>query len=138
MRTLAIVDFVKPIPQSLIRVHHQIQAGASIGTALRNAGLTVIKNPIFFGEIDLSNGLLKKMHEITHHRGAVYIYQLQVMDPKNGSQVPYCKIIEVYSPQYMNSQWLKALNNNDYAAHLFVDDAIKELLDRTQHCISTL
>jgi putative ubiquitin-RnfH superfamily antitoxin RatB of RatAB toxin-antitoxin module len=138
MRTFAVVDFVKPIPQSLVSVHHQIQTGASIGTALRNAGLIVIKNPIYFGEIDLSIGLLKKMHEKSDYKGAVYIYQLQVMDPKDASQVPYCRIIEVYSSQYMNLQWLKALNNNDYAAHLIMNDATKELLDRAQHCISSL
>ena len=129
-RTLAIVDFVSKIPPLLIPAHERIIAGASIGTALVEAGWKINKNPIFFGEIPILKQVMEWMHEKEQDRAAVHIYQLEVSNESQREPVPYCTIIEIHSPQYLSLASLKALYDEDFQHCFERSDRINSLLGR--------
>lgn len=113
MRTLAIVDYFLPVQAELQEAHHEIVKGKSIGIALRDKGWTIHKAPVYFGNVESSKELMEWMDESTDSTLALHIYRLDVS--KNGEEtIPYCTIIELHSPQYLNSEWLEALNQDQY------------------------
>lgn len=107
MRTLAIVEFHQPVHEELKEAHQEICQGASIGIALKKHGLSVDKAPVYFGSIELSPALQSWMHESNTH-AAVHVYDL------SASQLPYCTIIEVHSPEYLDENWLQGLYPDQY------------------------
>ena len=114
MRTLAIVQRVDAISPLLANEHRKIQAGGSIGTVMKEAGWKVIKTPIFFGSTHLSKNLLAWMRVSDAKRGEVFIYDLLVTKAPMPKPLPYCTIIEIYSPDYLNSRWIKALSKESH------------------------
>lgn len=113
MRTLAVVDFFQPVHSELADVHREIDEGKSIGIALREKGWTIHKNPVYFGELELSASVMSWMREEEFNSGAVYFYQLYV-SKQDMKKIPYCTILEVYSPQYLTQEWLQALYEDQY------------------------
>lgn len=135
MRSLAIVDFKQPISPALIAAHNKIIDGASIGRTLRNAGWSIIKKPIYFGEIPLSGKVLKAMNETVPKNAALYIYQLTVMNKEFTDPIPYCRVIEIYSPQYLTQDWIKALYDKEYPLYRKENAAANEILEPLGKCI---
>lgn len=124
MRTLAVVDFFKPVHEELKEVHRQINDGKSIGIALRDGGWTIQKKPVYFGEIALSPTVMAWMDE-HQEQAAVHVYRLEVSN--SHSSIPYCTIIEVHSPQYLDTAWLKAFYP-EYGTYSENTDESSELL----------
>lgn len=117
MRTLAVVKFQQPIPESLQQAHRDIAQGQSIGIALYRDGWKIDKLPIYFGSISLSPQLKAWMHEEISDRAAVHIYELNVFKEHSNERLHYCTIIEVHSPQYLDENWLQALYADQYEDH---------------------
>lgn len=137
MRTLAIVDFSKSIPSFLMPTHQRILEGVSIGIALRDAGWEIVKKPLYFGEMNLSSPVLKRMHEKKSLKGAVHIYELEVKNGVHPELIRYCTIVEIHSPQYLTLTWLQALYDKEYPFHHQTNPHIHELLNRVEHCLAT-
>lgn len=140
MRTFAVVDYVSPIPEPLRVVHDQkILSGESIGRSLKKAGWEILKTPIYFGEINLSEPAMKWMHEAKRSKGTVYIYQLSVYNKENPNYISYCTISEIYSPQYLTKEWMKALYGKDeYFEHDDEDLFVKMTLQKVENCLNKL
>ncbi len=119
MRTLAVVDFFQPVDLSLTDVHSEIMSGKSIGIALREQEWKIEKRAVYFGEASLSSHLMGWMDEHCADKGAVYIYRLEV-SKSNENPLPYCTIIELYSPQYLSKEWLQSLYGDQYKNHSLV------------------
>lgn len=134
MRTLAVVDFITPIPPDLITAHNQIQRGGSIGSVLREEGWTLKKVATYFGEIELTAAMLQMMSERQNTKGAIYIYQLQVQRQENTNPKTYCHIIEIYSPQYLTTPWLKALYGMDYSQNTKLNKILEAKLNTLKEC----
>lgn len=114
MRTLAIVDFKQPVHDELKEVHQEIVQGQSIGIALKKAGWNVEKLPVYFGSVELSPALQAWMHETSCNIAAIHVYKLSVSNENSKGLLPYCTIIEVHSPQYLDEKWLQALYPDQY------------------------
>jgi len=137
MRTLAVVDFVNPIPPPLALAHQKIQNGESIGIALRNDNWTISKESIYFGEVSLKPNTLQLMAENNITTAAIYTYKLRVKSNTHPNAIDYCKITEIYSPQYLTSAWLKALYKNDYSQHNILTPEIAKLTSKITAYIRT-
>ncbi|MGD9592179.1 MAG: hypothetical protein AB7V32_06630 [Candidatus Berkiella sp.] len=137
LRTFAIVDFAKQIEPSLQAAHQEILKGGSIGTTLKNAHWEIHKQPLYVGEIALTPPLMKLMQE-HNNLAAMYIYELNVKKAAQDSYIPYCRIIEIYSPQYIDMPLLKAFNNTTFEAPLKTNDEINQLLSQVKQCLNTL
>lgn len=136
MRTLAIVDYVKPVNPLLKTPHEKILSGTAIGIALRDEGWELVKKPIYFGEIQLTANVMKWMHQDKPSSGAIHMYQLEVKNADHPALIPYCTIIEIHSPQYLTSEWLRALNGKDYIENQSANSEINALLARVKECLS--
>jgi hypothetical protein len=130
MRTLAIVDFFLPVQDELNSVHLEIKKGKSIGIALRENGWIIHKNPVYFGVISLSPGLMDWMDEYCIDCAAVHIYRLEVSKKERLDSIPYCTIIEVHSPQYLSEEWLQALYDDQYAEFSLISVEAEAVLSR--------
>lgn len=128
MRTLAVVDFFDPVHEDLKEAHRQISNGKSIGIALREEGWMIQKRPVYFGGIALSPRLMEWMDESNQDQAAVHVYQLEVS--KNNEIIPYCTIIEVHSPQYLDLEWLKAFYPDQYDAFSVATQETTDLMGR--------
>lgn len=137
MRTLAMVDFANPIPTELQSVHEKIEKGASIGIALRQAGWTIEKKPVYFGELPISTALAKRMQTTSPAMAATHVYQLVVSKDSQPS-FPYCTIIEIHSPQYLTPKWLAALNATDFSNYQTQSSDVKKLLRRVDACLQEI
>ncbi len=129
MRTLAVVQFHQPVPQELHRVHQEILRGESIGIALRNNGRKFDKTPLYFGSVLLSSPVRSWMREEEIRQAAVHIYRLSVFREGEEERVPYCTIMEVHSPQYLNEEWLEALYADQYNHFREKSRQVKKLLE---------
>ncbi len=114
MRTLAIVDFKKPVHDSLQVVHKNICEGQSVGIALRQNGWMIDKTPLYFGSVSLSPQIRVLMNEKSYDQAVIHIYNLNVFKESLEDRLLYCTIIEIHSPQYLDKKWLKALYPNQY------------------------
>lgn len=128
MRTLAVVDFFDPLHEDLKEAHRQISNGKSIGIALREEGWMIQKRPVYFGGIALSPRLMEWMDESNQDQAAVHVYRLEVS--KNNEIIPYCTIIEVHSPQYLDLEWLKAFYPDQYDAFSEATQETTDLMGR--------
>lgn len=137
-RTLAIVEFQLPVLPHLQKTHAEIQAGKSIGIALREAEFSISKQPVFFGEIAFTPQLAKWMQQdkIDSPACSIHCYQLRVSN-ESKQDVPYCTITEIHSSHYLDTQWLKALYPNEYSQYSTITPAIEERLDRIRTFLST-
>ena len=129
MRTLAVVNFKQPIPESLKQVHADVRQGQSIGIALRENGWTIEKMPLYFGSISLSPQLQAWMHEESSNRAAVHIYELNVFKEDSQEISHYCTIIEIHSPQYLDENWLRSLYFDQYSDHREASCEVDLLID---------
>ena len=134
MRTLAIVDFNPSMDPDLLSVHEEVLNGKSIGIALQQAGWTIEKAPLYFGSTPLSSQVMEWMKESESNQSAVHIYQLNV-HRGHGILLPYCTIIEVHSPQYLNEEWLQALYPEQYRTYTHESEGVKRLLNQLQTLI---
>lgn len=138
MRTLAIVDFVEPMLEPLALAHQKIQNGESIGIALRNDNWSIIKEPIYFGEATLKPNVLQLMFEKNNTKGAIYIYKLSVKNNTHTNPIGYCNIIEIYSPQYLTSVWLKEIYKDDFPQYNTLTPEITEIIKNMSPYIAKL
>lgn len=132
MRTLAFVDFVEPVHPKLSEVHDAIQRGKSLGATLREAGWTISKNPLYFGQIPLTSTLMEWMKESSISEGAIHIHQLSVSGNGCDESMAYCTIFELHNPQYLTVEWLQALYADQYAEFSQINPVIEELLSRME------
>lgn len=138
MRTLAFVKFNQQMPQSLLPAHQQIEAGASIGSTLKEHGWSIEKKPVYFGELELNDAVLKMMHEKHAQKAAVFIYELNVQSKDTGQKLTYCTIIEIYSPQYLTLAWLQKLYQTQYDNHLVINESNQASLKHVMDCLDNL
>lgn len=130
MRTFAIVDFVKPLDLRLQEADRKIKNGGSIGTVLKQLGWTIVKNPIFFGEIELAESV-KSLMQTSKHQGVIQIYQLVVNhNGQKSPSIPYCTIIEIHSPEYLNREWFESLYPDDFTKYSVISDKLVIMLDQ--------
>ncbi len=114
MRTLAVVQFHQPIHEKLQQVHNEISQGGSIGIALRKNGWKLDKVPLYFGSVFLSSQVQSWMREEKTDQAALHIYELVAFKDDSNERINYCNILEVYSPQYLDEEWLEALYLKQY------------------------
>ncbi len=136
MRTLAIVDFKKPVHERLQAVHKNICEGQSVGIALRLDGWMIDKTPLYFGSISLSPQLKAWMNEKSYNQAAIHIYNLNVFKETHDDRFLYCTIIEVHSPQYLDKKWLKALYPDQYKVFRKSSSEVAELIEAVNSLIN--
>ncbi|MGE0199126.1 MAG: hypothetical protein AB7N99_08270 [Simkaniaceae bacterium] len=130
MRTLAIVDFNQPVHPDLRQAHLEILKGGAIGTTLQKHDWKITKKPIYFSTIPLSRAVMEWMDETETHEAAVHMYQLEVTRKDALALIPYCMIIEIHNPQYLTSEYLEALYNDQFYQHQERTAAIDSLISR--------
>lgn len=138
MRTFAIVDFIQPISSDLLSSHKKIMAGGSIGATLKSDHWDIIKDPLYFGSVQLPLAAMSWMDESKAHHAAVHIYQLSINNKEHPIPIPYCTIIEVHSPQYLTLEWLEQLYPTEFQTHITSNDDIKKRIALTYECLAHL
>jgi hypothetical protein len=129
MRTLAVVQFHQPVHQELQQVHQEILQGESIGIALRKNGWKLDKVPLYFGSVFLSPQVQSWMREEKTDQAALHIYNLVTFKDDTKERINYCTIVEVYSPQYLDEEWLKALYSEQHQNFQEKSQEVKRLLE---------
>ena len=137
MRTLAVVDFIKPLHSDLQDAHYEIVSGKSIGTVLQSYGWKIKKVPIYFSVISLSPNLRLWMHESKQDQAALHIYKLEISKENFSGKIHYCTILEVHSSQYLTSECLQALNADQYDDFKEKTNEIDLLLIRCRQLLTT-
>jgi hypothetical protein len=130
MRTLAIVIFSHPLHSDLWDVHRKIIEGKSIGIALREENWTIHKNPIYFGSLSLSRNVMDWMDEPEINLAPIHMYRLEVSKNNEPDCLPYCTILEVHNPQYLTTEWLRALYEDQYEKFSISSKEAEDLLSR--------
>lgn len=135
-RTIALTQFHDPLDESLTAAHSEIMAGGSIGVVLtQKHGFNIKKDIFFVDEIgDLPSSVATLMHT-NKNRFASIIYDLSV--EKNGRVLPYCTILEVYSPEFLNLAEVKTLYKPTTGTGVVEDIAIRADA-RTKELLSVL
>jgi hypothetical protein len=88
------------------------------------------KKPMYFGEIYLSQAVMKWMDEKNVEEAVLHIYQLEVLKKGEEKSIPYCMIFEVHSPQYLTKDWLQALYEKKYFEFSIPSQKITDVLLR--------
>ena len=135
MRTLAIVDFAKPVHGDLIDAHDEIQAGGSIGAVLKRDGWKISKVPLHFSVVTLSPNVMLWMDEPNQSQAALHMYKLEVARDSASESIHYCTIIEIHSPQYLTSEHLQALNGDHYERFNEKTDEVSRLLAKSERLL---
>ena len=78
------------------------------------------------------------MLEESNGKGAVYIYQLEVKNNDYPDSFNYCNIIEIYSPQYLTSEWLKEIYEEDYLQYKAMTPKLIEIMNSIRACIAEI
>lgn len=107
MRTLAVTDFSADLSDSILPIHREILAGQSIGLSFKKHGWDLEKTPLYFGRLPLPDAVCAEMAETDKTEAVFQIYRLTVR--KGEKKCDYCTIAEIYSPQFLNAEWLHAL-----------------------------
>ncbi|QLZ67705.1 hypothetical protein FOLKNPGA_00478 [Legionella sp. PC1000] len=100
MRTLAVVHFSLPVPLWLKETHNKIVSGSTIGQTIKDDGIDLAKEDVYFGITELPEIAKNKMNT-AEKSAAVHIYQLTVKKPNTSESIVYCTITEVHSPLYL-------------------------------------
>lgn len=135
MRCLAIVDFTHPIQPSLAELHQEIRAGSPIGATLKHHGWNISKAPVYFSTIRLSPNVMEWMNETDVSEAALHIYELEVSKSNNSEKIHYCTIIEIHSPQYITTEYLRAIYDEQYHDFNQRTAEIESLLNRCSELI---
>ncbi len=114
MRCLAIVDFTQHVHSDLAGVHQEIRAGNPIGATLKRHGWNISKAPVYFSTISLSSNVMRWMNETDVSEAALHIYELDVSKSNNPEKIHYCTIVEIHSPQYITTEYLQAIYDEQY------------------------
>ena len=69
------------------------------------------------------------MFQNTNTKAAIYIYKLSVKNNAYPDAIAYCNIIEIYSPQYLTSAWLKKIYKNDFSQYNALTPEITEIIN---------
>ncbi len=111
MRTLGIVKFLDLTHPEIQKAHKLVLDGGSIGAVFKNHGFQVIKSSFCFIETKLSPVVMKMM-KVDVALAAVYAYELRLAKPGE-KEVPYAHMIEVYSPDFLDTRSLTELYTNE-------------------------
>lgn len=130
MRTLAIVDFNQPVDPQLRQVHQEIKDGGAIGATLQKHDWKIAKKPIYFSTIFLSPTVMEWMDEAESNEAAIHIYELEVTRYDSSVSIPYCTIIEIHNPQYLTTEYLEALYDDQFNQYHQKNDSIDSLISR--------
>lgn len=130
MRTLAIVDFNQPVHPKLSPAHQEIVDGGPIGTTLKKHDWKIVKKPIYFSTILLSPSVMQWMNEAESNEAAVHMYQLEVSRDVSSESISYCTIIEIQSPQYLTSEYLEAIYDDQFKQYHQSNASIDSLISR--------
>lgn len=111
-RTFAIVDFKvavdSPVYSLIAAPQAQIQAGASIGSTLRDAGWTIYKETRYIGSLQLTDQNLQLpqlMHLGRHPALAMHVYTFKII--KGMHSIDYALIIELHHPDFLSQAELE-------------------------------
>jgi hypothetical protein len=108
-RTYAVVRFVPQPPPELDAVHRRILAGESIGSALRSAGINVVRRSLYIDEVEVgaeSPGIAALMGIGAPARLGVHAYGLYLR--RDDYVTPYATIAEAHHPDYLGAAALAA------------------------------
>ena len=101
-RTLAVTCFVTPVPDSLVDADKLIREGLSIGSTLKQAGLTISRDVVAEGTAPCGEGFAELaggqvgINELLHIR----VYRL-LAGPSDTAMVPYAIIAEAHHPEHI-------------------------------------
>ena len=101
-RTLAVTRFVTPVPDSLVDADKLIREGHSIGSTLKQAGLTISRDVVAEGTATCGEGFAELaggqigINELLHIR----VYRL-LAGPSDTAMVPYASIAEAHHPEHI-------------------------------------
>ncbi len=104
-RTVAIVDFIRPLDVRLADEHSLVVAGGSIGEVFRQAGWETRKKTLFIrqgfsGEFNVE--IAGRMQLDPAFPLAVHRYRFDVV--RGTLRIPYAVITEVHHPDYLTVQ----------------------------------
>lgn len=106
-RTLAIVEFTRPIPDPLKSPISKVIAGGSLGATLKEAGWRISKRFLHHDTLTAGPRFIRLAHLEQAAPLAVSIYELIVS--RGGNTLPVATLVEIYHPDYLNLTNLKAL-----------------------------
>lgn len=119
----------------LVEIHEKIQRGSAIGSTIKAHGWNITKVPIYFSTISLSPQVMEWMDEKESDEAALHMYRLDVSHPDVPETLSYCTIIEIHSPQYLTSEYVRALYSDQYETHQERTELIDDILSRCSHLI---
>lgn len=113
-RTLAFVEWVLPIDHAIVDLHERILAGGSLGATFKAAGWRVEKGSFTFIEAfprtESPHGLCERMR-IARDGPPLAGVGYHLMISRDGLTLPYAEITEIYHPDFLRREDLKALFN---------------------------
>lgn len=129
-RTFAVVVYPGQVGPALSAAHRRILAGQSIGAVFKEAGWTITKEHLYFGEIPLRADF-QRVRALMQLRAsgslAVHVYRLAVA--RAGPPTDYATIAEVHHPAYLTLADLDAIYGDAAAARTRVTEDVRPVLD---------
>ena len=116
-RTLALVDFLDPVPEQLMPLHQQVMDGESLGVTFKNAGWNISKENLVFEQIDTTSfGQAAKslMHIEGEQSLALHVYLLKLSKDEQNQSFDYAMIAELHHPDYLNLDQLNQIYGDSF------------------------
>ena len=135
-RTFAITFFANNLHPSLAKEHTLItEKGQSIGAVFKANGYEVRKRTRYIGSFDNpQRRILQLMHDNDRSSLAMYIYDFSVA--KDGTELPYATIVEIYHADYLREQNIKDIYGDQSGSRGLNSDSadtrISEIIAKTR------
>ncbi len=101
-RTLAVTCFVTPVPDSLVDADKLIREGHSIGSTLKQAGLTISRDVVAEGTAPCGEGFAELAGGQIGIDEPLYIRVYRLLaGPLGTAMVPYAIIAEAHHPEHI-------------------------------------
>jgi hypothetical protein len=126
-RTLAIVAYPETIAPAYAKEHQQIVAGGSIGSTLKQAGWSITKRPLYFGELKASSDLQKLYRQFMINKPTditLHMYDLYIS--KGEQSYLYSTIYELHHPEYLTFKDLQAIYPTDSKTHAALNSELEK------------
>lgn len=139
-RTIALTLFTDVLDPSLEISHQEILNGGSIGIVLNKNGFLIKKDIFYIDELNDAS-LFSKFMDVDSNSIAIIIYDLSI--EKDNRILPYCTIIEVYSPEFLNITEIKNLYKTSTGTtvveniNMKNDIRIKKMIKAIRECLAS-
>lgn len=108
-RTIALTKYEANMSESLKGAHEEIRKGGSIGLTLGRHGFTLKKNIFYVGNVSNLPPEINSLMNTADNNFAAIVYDLRA--EKDGVDLPYCTIAEVYSPEFLTLAEVQQIQN---------------------------